>query len=76
MTTSDGYYSTYQARALIGAAVGGLCPTKGKPAYRLNSAVSQGFTGCNGGANSLKPQASQDERGQHHMQHVHVVAFE
>jgi hypothetical protein len=26
MTTSDGYYSTYQARALIGAAVGGLCP--------------------------------------------------
>ena len=26
MTTSDGYYSTYQAKALIGAAVGGLCP--------------------------------------------------
>jgi hypothetical protein len=26
MTTSDGYYSTYQARAVIGAAVGGLCP--------------------------------------------------
>ncbi len=26
LTTSDGYYSTYQARALIGAAVGGLCP--------------------------------------------------
>jgi Protein of unknown function (DUF732) len=26
LTTSDGYYSTYQARALIGAAVGGLRP--------------------------------------------------
>ncbi|BCO57162.1 hypothetical protein MINTM005_24060 [Mycobacterium intracellulare] len=26
MTTSDGYYSTYQAKALIGAAVAGLCP--------------------------------------------------
>jgi hypothetical protein len=26
MTISDGYYSTCQARALIGAAIGGLCP--------------------------------------------------
>jgi hypothetical protein len=26
MTTSDGYYSQYQAGTLIGAAVGGLCP--------------------------------------------------
>ncbi|ORA22736.1 DUF732 domain-containing protein [Mycobacterium angelicum] len=26
LTTSDGYYSAYQAKALIGAAVGGLCP--------------------------------------------------
>jgi hypothetical protein len=26
LTTSDGYYSTYQAKALIGAAVGGPCP--------------------------------------------------
>ncbi len=39
MTTSDGYYSTYQARALIGAAIGGLCPDEqaSVPSARLIS---------------------------------------
>jgi hypothetical protein len=48
MTTSDGYYSTGQARALIWYRRRRPLPRKSKPAYRPNSSVSQRFTRCNG----------------------------